>query len=186
MVWIFYWTCILLNPADYELVPCSGDSPLVNPGSGRDYYCGAGPDQEDCPSGSYCHWSLSFAKCCPSHNGGYGSPGEISSLLLLPLVFCLLPSSILLTMMGIARQGEISSLLLLPLVAVLRQVLSFSQWWVSLSQEKYPLDSYCHWLMGFKAIAGKACSSWRNSNSISITVCVRNCASYDSYFVINS
>ncbi|CAL4241333.1 unnamed protein product, partial [Meganyctiphanes norvegica] len=50
---------------DYELIPCNGASPLPNPATGRDLYCGEGPDKDECPDSSYCHWSLSFAKCCP-------------------------------------------------------------------------------------------------------------------------
>ncbi|KAG0728646.1 Agrin [Chionoecetes opilio] len=52
---------------DFELIPCNGDEPLVNPATGRDFYCGKGPDTEICTPGSYCHWTLSFAKCCPLH-----------------------------------------------------------------------------------------------------------------------
>ncbi|XP_050719912.1 agrin-like isoform X4 [Eriocheir sinensis] len=50
---------------DFELIPCDGDEPLVNPATGRDYYCGKGPDTEICTPGAYCHYTLSFAKCCP-------------------------------------------------------------------------------------------------------------------------
>lgn len=64
---------ILLSSAnsisDFELTPCNGDAPLVNPATGRDFYCGKGPDTEACPAGSYCHWTLSFAKCCPLEQG---------------------------------------------------------------------------------------------------------------------
>nr|XP_053635121.1 agrin-like [Cherax quadricarinatus] len=52
---------------NFELTPCNGDEPLVNPATGRDFYCGKGPDTETCPAGAYCHWTLSFAKCCPLH-----------------------------------------------------------------------------------------------------------------------
>ncbi|KAK8377274.1 hypothetical protein O3P69_013725 [Scylla paramamosain] len=52
---------------NFELIPCNGDEPLVNPATGRDFYCGKGPDTEICSPGSYCHWTLSFAKCCPLH-----------------------------------------------------------------------------------------------------------------------
>ncbi|KAK8742076.1 hypothetical protein OTU49_002094, partial [Cherax quadricarinatus] len=52
---------------NFELTPCNGDDPLVNPATGRDFYCGKGPDTETCPAGAYCHWTLSFAKCCPLH-----------------------------------------------------------------------------------------------------------------------
>ncbi|XP_045102495.1 agrin-like isoform X4 [Portunus trituberculatus] len=52
---------------NFELIPCNGDEPLVNPATGRDFYCGKGPDTEICTPGSYCHWTLSFAKCCPLH-----------------------------------------------------------------------------------------------------------------------
>ncbi|XP_037796396.1 agrin-like [Penaeus monodon] len=51
--------------AYFELTPCNGEPPLVNPATGRDFYCGKGPDTETCPDGYYCHWTLSFAKCCP-------------------------------------------------------------------------------------------------------------------------
>ncbi|XP_050719892.1 agrin-like isoform X2 [Eriocheir sinensis] len=50
---------------NFELIPCDGDEPLVNPATGRDYYCGKGPDTEICTPGAYCHYTLSFAKCCP-------------------------------------------------------------------------------------------------------------------------
>ncbi|KAK7067339.1 hypothetical protein SK128_007893, partial [Halocaridina rubra] len=61
---------------NFELTPCNGDLPLVNPSTGRDYYCGRGPDTDTCPSGFYCHWTLSFAKCCPLEQGNGTSLGS--------------------------------------------------------------------------------------------------------------
>ncbi|XP_042234513.1 agrin-like isoform X4 [Homarus americanus] len=65
----FVGDCSEARPSgvNFELTPCNGDEPLVNPATGRDFYCGKGPDTENCPTGSYCHWTLSFAKCCPLH-----------------------------------------------------------------------------------------------------------------------
>ena len=42
--------------------PCDGAVPLVNEATGQDYNCL--PKQDECPSGSYCHITPLFAKCC--------------------------------------------------------------------------------------------------------------------------
>ncbi|XP_069999257.1 agrin isoform X5 [Penaeus vannamei] len=61
----FVGECSEARTSNFELTPCNGEPPLVNPATGRDFYCGKGPDTETCPDGYYCHWTLSFAKCCP-------------------------------------------------------------------------------------------------------------------------
>ncbi|VVC30264.1 Concanavalin A-like lectin/glucanase domain,EGF-like, conserved site,Laminin G domain,Follistatin-like, N- [Cinara cedri] len=47
-----------------EVKPCNGKKPLTNHLNGRELDCGHGPDRQDCPSGSYCHQTSRFAKCC--------------------------------------------------------------------------------------------------------------------------
>ncbi|XP_076451600.1 agrin-like isoform X2 [Babylonia areolata] len=42
--------------------PCDGAKPLVNEATGQDYNCM--PNHDMCPSGSYCHITQTFAKCC--------------------------------------------------------------------------------------------------------------------------
>ncbi|GIY58961.1 hypothetical protein CDAR_451321 [Caerostris darwini] len=49
---------------EFREVPCSGESPLIDPLTNRDYYCGEGIGTKLCPPGSYCHKSSAFAKCC--------------------------------------------------------------------------------------------------------------------------
>ncbi|XP_015793858.1 agrin-like [Tetranychus urticae] len=49
---------------DSKLLPCEGEPPLINPSTGKEYYCGDGPDSKQCPPNSYCHKSSRFAKCC--------------------------------------------------------------------------------------------------------------------------
>lgn len=43
-------------------------TPIKNPSTGADYFCGRGAPQNVCPVNSYCHISPidAFAKCCPS------------------------------------------------------------------------------------------------------------------------
>ncbi|KAF4521048.1 hypothetical protein B566_EDAN008120 [Ephemera danica] len=57
-----------LRPLDLcqgmEVKPCNGAPPLVSPETGSEYDCGSGPRRQDCPSGSYCHQTPHFAKCC--------------------------------------------------------------------------------------------------------------------------
>ncbi|CAG7786347.1 unnamed protein product [Allacma fusca] len=47
-----------------EARPCNGEDPLKHPDSGEEINCGNGPTRTNCPSGSYCHRSSTFAKCC--------------------------------------------------------------------------------------------------------------------------
>ncbi|GAB6019276.1 hypothetical protein CHUAL_000876 [Chamberlinius hualienensis] len=53
--------CIVSAPG-----PCYGETPLRNPVTSEDLYCGEGSLHEDCPIGSYCHRSPHglFSKCC--------------------------------------------------------------------------------------------------------------------------
>ncbi|GFY62708.1 hypothetical protein TNIN_474271, partial [Trichonephila inaurata madagascariensis] len=47
-----------------EEIACDGEKPLINPVTGKDYFCGDGPDSKNCPPSSYCHKTSEFAKCC--------------------------------------------------------------------------------------------------------------------------
>jgi len=47
-----------------KVKPCNGEPPLVDPDTRREYDCGSGPNRQDCPSGSYCHQTPHFARCC--------------------------------------------------------------------------------------------------------------------------
>lgn len=47
-----------------KVKPCNGESPLKHPLTDKDLDCGNGPMRQDCPSGSYCHQTTRFAKCC--------------------------------------------------------------------------------------------------------------------------
>ncbi|CAL8148206.1 unnamed protein product [Orchesella dallaii] len=49
---------------EIEVRPCHGEEPLRNLGTGDDLFCGNGPIRTNCPSGTYCHRTQSFAKCC--------------------------------------------------------------------------------------------------------------------------
>lgn len=59
-----------LRPLDLckglEVKPCGGQAaPLRDTASGSELDCGAGPQRQDCPRGSYCHQTPHFARCCP-------------------------------------------------------------------------------------------------------------------------
>lgn len=47
-----------------EVKPCNGERPIVDPTTGKELDCGNGPHRQDCPSGSYCHQTTRFARCC--------------------------------------------------------------------------------------------------------------------------
>nr|CAD7261621.1 unnamed protein product [Timema shepardi] len=47
-----------------EVKPCNGEPPLVSADTRTEYDCGNGPSRQDCPSGTYCHQTTHFAKCC--------------------------------------------------------------------------------------------------------------------------
>ncbi|XP_059489125.1 agrin-like [Neocloeon triangulifer] len=46
------------------LKPCNGALPLIDPKSGLEYHCGNGSGKNECPAGSYCHQTPTFATCC--------------------------------------------------------------------------------------------------------------------------
>lgn len=50
-----------------EVKPCGGEKPLTDPLTGKELDCGSGPSRKDCPSGSYCHQTVRFSRCC--HKG---------------------------------------------------------------------------------------------------------------------
>ncbi|XP_063914885.1 agrin-like isoform X2 [Zophobas morio] len=58
-----------LRPLDLcqgmEVKPCNGEKPLTDPLTGKELDCGSGPKRQDCPSGSYCHQTTRFSRCCP-------------------------------------------------------------------------------------------------------------------------
>ncbi|KAK9890325.1 hypothetical protein WA026_010423 [Henosepilachna vigintioctopunctata] len=47
-----------------EVKPCRGEKPLTDPLTGKELDCGNGPSRKDCPSGSYCHQTVRFSRCC--------------------------------------------------------------------------------------------------------------------------
>ncbi|CAG9816696.1 unnamed protein product [Phaedon cochleariae] len=57
-----------LRPLDLcqgmEVKPCKGEKPLTDPLTARELDCGNGPFRQDCPSGSYCHQTARFSRCC--------------------------------------------------------------------------------------------------------------------------
>lgn len=57
-----------LRPLDLcqgmEVKPCNGDKPLLDHVTEKELDCGNGPHRQDCPSGSYCHQTTRFARCC--------------------------------------------------------------------------------------------------------------------------
>lgn len=52
-----------------KVKPCNGEPPLADPDTRREYDCGSGPNRQDCPSGSYCHQTPHFARCCKKGKG---------------------------------------------------------------------------------------------------------------------
>jgi len=57
----------MLTVGLYPVPPCHGKTPVINPLTRRDYFCGRGAPRNDCPANAYCHISPvdAFAKCCP-------------------------------------------------------------------------------------------------------------------------
>ncbi|XP_066155435.1 agrin-like isoform X4 [Euwallacea fornicatus] len=47
-----------------EVKPCKGEKPVTDPATGRELDCGNGPFRQDCPSGTYCHQTTRFSRCC--------------------------------------------------------------------------------------------------------------------------
>jgi hypothetical protein len=75
--------------AGMEVKPCNGGTPLVSPETGVDYDCGSGLRRQDCPSGSYCHQTPNFAKCCRK-----GTSSNLNSLLLFSMCLCMCVSAV--------------------------------------------------------------------------------------------
>lgn len=50
--------------------PCNGEKPLTDMTTGRELDCGNGPSRQDCPSGSYCHQTTRFSRCCLKGKSG--------------------------------------------------------------------------------------------------------------------
>ncbi|XP_041975156.1 agrin-like isoform X2 [Aricia agestis] len=57
-----------LRPLDLckgmEVRPCGSNKAMTDPSTGLEIDCGNGPHRQDCPTGSYCHITLTTARCC--------------------------------------------------------------------------------------------------------------------------
>ncbi|XP_076261775.1 agrin-like isoform X1 [Rhynchophorus ferrugineus] len=51
-----------------EVKPCKGEKPVTDPVTRRELDCGNGPFRQDCPSGTYCHQTTRFSRCCRKDN----------------------------------------------------------------------------------------------------------------------
>ncbi|XP_048489511.1 agrin isoform X2 [Plutella xylostella] len=51
-----------------EVRPCGNNKAMLDPTTGLEIDCGNGPHRQDCPIGSYCHITLSAARCCPKND----------------------------------------------------------------------------------------------------------------------
>ncbi|XP_063616673.1 agrin-like isoform X6 [Cydia splendana] len=51
-----------------EVRPCGNSKAMVEPTTGLEIDCGNGPHRQDCPVGSYCHITLTAARCCPKND----------------------------------------------------------------------------------------------------------------------
>lgn len=59
---LFCFICSVL--IGMEVKPCKGEKPVTDPVTGRELDCGNGPFRQDCPSGTYCHQTTRFSRCC--------------------------------------------------------------------------------------------------------------------------
>ncbi|GBP15490.1 Agrin [Eumeta japonica] len=61
-----------LRPLDLckgmEVRPCGNNKAMVDETTGLEIDCGNGPHRQDCPAGSYCHITLTAARCCPKND----------------------------------------------------------------------------------------------------------------------
>nr|XP_037866862.1 agrin isoform X2 [Bombyx mori] len=61
-----------LRPLDLckgmEVRPCGNNKAMLDPTTGLEIDCGNGPHRQDCPAGSYCHITLTAARCCPKND----------------------------------------------------------------------------------------------------------------------
>lgn len=48
-----------------EVRPCGNSKAMADLATGLEIDCGNGPHRQDCPVGSYCHITLTAARCCP-------------------------------------------------------------------------------------------------------------------------
>lgn len=51
--------------AGMEVRPCGNNKAMLDSTTGLEIDCGNGPHRQDCPMGSYCHITLTAARCCP-------------------------------------------------------------------------------------------------------------------------
>ncbi|VVC98300.1 unnamed protein product [Leptidea sinapis] len=60
-----------LRPLDLckgmEVRPCGNNKAMIDLSTGLEIDCGNGPHRQDCPVGSYCHITLTAARCCPKN-----------------------------------------------------------------------------------------------------------------------
>lgn len=64
--------------------PCNGEKPLPDPLTGKELDCGNGPHRQDCPSGSYCHQTARFSRCC--RKGEFRDRTARRALIAVPLI----------------------------------------------------------------------------------------------------
>ncbi|XP_013176798.1 PREDICTED: agrin-like isoform X2 [Papilio xuthus] len=61
-----------LRPLDLckgmEVRPCGNNKAMIDLTTGLEIDCGNGPHRQDCPTGSYCHITVSAARCCPKND----------------------------------------------------------------------------------------------------------------------
>ncbi|XP_047536518.1 agrin-like isoform X1 [Vanessa atalanta] len=61
-----------LRPLDLckgmEVRPCGNNKAMIDMSTGLEIDCGNGPHRQDCPPGSYCHITLTAARCCPKND----------------------------------------------------------------------------------------------------------------------
>ncbi|XP_047526387.1 agrin-like isoform X6 [Pieris napi] len=51
-----------------EVRPCGNSKAMIDLSTGLEIDCGNGPHRQDCPLGSYCHITLTAARCCPKND----------------------------------------------------------------------------------------------------------------------
>ncbi|CAK1540067.1 unnamed protein product [Leptosia nina] len=51
-----------------EVRPCGNSKAMIDTSTGLEIDCGNGPHRQDCPLGSYCHITLTAARCCPKND----------------------------------------------------------------------------------------------------------------------
>ncbi|KAJ8736298.1 hypothetical protein PYW08_006954 [Mythimna loreyi] len=61
-----------------EVRPCGNNKAMVDPTTGLEIDCGNGPHRQDCPVGSYCHITLTAARCCPKNDSRQFEEKKIS------------------------------------------------------------------------------------------------------------